>query len=198
MSGKGAGRGRGRGRGRAGSPKKKTTKATTTTTKKGKVGPGGSKGGSRVEGVAEREDERRSGSEADHAEEERQERLGLGLSDDDDRVSEVGEAGGGAGPDKEGEEGLDGGAGESWSAERMRVETKIAEFFEARPYFYDKKNDHYKKTQMRNAEMAELVKELGKGWTRKCLSLFWNRIQFSELSRFFYTCHIFFTLLKYA
>ncbi len=41
----------------------------------------------------------------------------------------------------------------------------IADFYEARLYFYNKRNDSYKKTQMKNAEMGELVRELGKPWT---------------------------------
>ena len=145
-------KGVGRGRGRGASASVETPKKTTT--KKGKVGGrGAAKGSSRVvlEEVVEEVVPQKEASEGDEVEEERV---------DAGPVDEATDPPAGEGEDVELEE-----EGENWGPERLRQETLIAAFYQARPYFNNKRDEAYKKTQSKNAEMAELVKELGKPWT---------------------------------
>ena len=48
----------------------------------------------------------------------------------------------------------------------MKHETLIANFYECRPYFYNKRHEGYKKTVQKNSEMSRLLLDLGKPWTR--------------------------------
>jgi len=56
--------------------------------------------------------------------------------------------------------------GENWSPERMKHETLISNFYECRPYFYNKRHEGYKKTVHKNSKMSRLLLDLGKPWTR--------------------------------
>lgn len=60
-------------------------------------------------------------------------------------------------------------AEEVWDPGRMRVESKIVEFFEARPYFYDIGSEDYKNKKRRNAELTELAAELGSPFDGRCI-----------------------------
>jgi hypothetical protein len=57
--------------------------------------------------------------------------------------------------------------GEAWDRERQAAEEKIADFYEARPYFFDKRHDMYKNKKKQRSELAKLSQELGGIYKRK-------------------------------
>jgi len=50
---------------------------------------------------------------------------------------------------------------------KQEVEERIADFFEARPYFYDLSHDKYKNRKLRDYELAQFAKSLGRKWDGK-------------------------------
>jgi hypothetical protein len=72
-----------------------------------------------------------------------------------------------------------------WGPVRVRVEELIAQFYEARPYFYSKYTEGYMDGKKKLQEQKQLAQELngipsnvrGKAWTGKFL--------FSQFSKFF-------------
>lgn len=62
--------------------------------------------------------------------------------------------------------------GECWNKERQEGEERIADFYEARPYFFDKKHEQYKNKKKQRFELQklskELIKEVGSDYTGRC------------------------------
>ncbi len=56
---------------------------------------------------------------------------------------------------------------EAWDRERQATEEKIADFYEARPYFFDKRHELYKNKKKQRAELLKLSHELGGIYKRK-------------------------------
>jgi hypothetical protein len=98
--------------------------------------------------------------------------------------------------DDDDDDDADAGAEGKWWPTRRRVEEMIADFFEARPYFYSKGTEGYKNTKKKTHELSVLARDLndipsnnkGKPWDSKFLfskfsKLFSQFLQFLQLIR---------------